>query len=85
MSQTVAVRLAGGYLPQIASERVRNPGLSQQAVIQQWVTQRYGGWISDNLSSAYEIQNVDRDGFDIQFENPDEASQFVKLVGGALK
>ena len=54
----IRVRIANGHKPQLDSIIEGNPGMTPATAAQQWVSQRYGSWITSNLGTAFTLTNV---------------------------
>jgi len=80
----IKMAIAQGYVEgEIKGFIEANPGLSVSEATEQWVEQKYGRWIKENLETEYEIRLVDSDtSFVIGFPTEELALEYRKLLGG---
>ncbi|KQO67248.1 hypothetical protein [Methylobacterium sp. Leaf89] len=82
MATIIRVKIANGHKPQVDAIVEANPGTTPDQAAQQWVAQRYGDWITANLTEAFSFRNVGVAQFDVMFSSPDHARAFREAIGG---
>lgn len=77
--------IAHGYLPQVVSYIDLHPGLTRDAAVRGWVEERYGGFISTNITAeGFGFPSVGPVEFDVLFQNEAHAVAFLASIGGAV-
>lgn len=82
MATIIRVNIANGYRPQVDAYVEAHPGLAADQAVQRWVEERYGSWISSNLTEGFAIHDVTPAQFLVAFVEPGHAYQFQSLIGG---
>ncbi|MFC7066087.1 hypothetical protein [Brucella rhizosphaerae] len=80
----IKMAIAQGYVEgEIKGFIEANAGLSASEATAQWVEQKYGRWIKENLETEYDIRLTDSDtSFVIGFPTEELALKYRELLGG---
>ncbi|MCJ2030724.1 hypothetical protein MKK50_15215 [Methylobacterium sp. J-043] len=83
MATTIRVQIANGYRPQVDAYFEAHPGLTRDDATRAWVTERYGAWITGNITETFELVRVTAQDFDVIFQDVEHARAFQAAIGGA--
>ncbi|MFJ7438080.1 hypothetical protein ACIQW5_10525 [Methylorubrum thiocyanatum] len=83
MATTIRVQIANGYRPQVDAYCETHPGLTRDEATRVWVTERYGAWITTNVTEAFELERVSAQDFDVKFGGIEHARAFQAAIGGS--
>ena len=82
MATVIRLKIANGHRPQVDAIVEANPGMSPDEAAQQWVAQRYGDWITANITHAFSFRDVTVSQFLVLFSSAEHARAFQRAVGG---
>lgn len=82
MPTTIRVNIANGYRPQVDAFVEAHPGMIRDEAVRLWVEERYGAWITNNITAAFELTSVSAQQFDVTFSEKADALTFKGAIGG---
>ncbi|MGN7124359.1 hypothetical protein [Methylorubrum thiocyanatum] len=82
MPTTIRLNIANGYRPQVDAYVEAHPALSRDEAARRWVEERYGAWITANITECFELSGVSMQQFDVTFPEEADAVAFKAAIGG---